>query len=47
VISQNLVLLLPGIIYDPGEAQAFSACFPSTITAGPSLDRIEGVVAQP
>jgi hypothetical protein len=47
VISQNLVLLLPGIIYDPGEAQAFSACFPSTTTAGPSLGRIEGVVAQP
>jgi hypothetical protein len=41
VISQNLVLLLPGIIFDPGEVQAFQACFPSTTTAA-LLDRIEG-----
>jgi hypothetical protein len=47
VTSQNLVLLLPGIIFVPGEVQAFSACFPSTTTATPPLSRIEGAVAQP
>ncbi|HXJ80190.1 MAG TPA: hypothetical protein VMS64_16095 [Candidatus Methylomirabilis sp.] len=47
VISQNLVLLLPGIAFVPDEVEAFQACVPSTTTAAPSLHRIEGIVAQP
>jgi hypothetical protein len=47
VLSQNLTLLLPGIIFVPGEVQAFQACLPATMTAPPPLTRIEGALGQP
>ena len=47
VISQNLTLLLPGILFVPGEVQEFQACLPTTITAEPFLRRIEGALGQP
>jgi hypothetical protein len=47
LISQNLTLLLPGILFVPGQVQAFQACLPATITAKPFLSPIEGALGQP
>ena len=47
VVSQNLTLLLPGVLFVPEEVQAFQACLPTTFTAKPPLTQIQGTLAQP